>query len=125
MPHEILAGKHPDIIVLRYYGDIETNDIITDPEELHLNEGHRKYLLADAGDVHPVVPEKMWERVQQSIIGHNNLVHIAIYVKSGILRVLMGAVVKLTRQRSRVSLHSTFEQAENHLLKLIQEAQSV
>lgn len=124
MPHDVLAGKHPDIVVLRYFGDIEANDIITNPEELHLHEGHAKYLLADAGSVHPVVPEKMWERVQQSIIGHDNLLHIAIFVKSGVLRVLMGAVIKLTRQRNRISLHETFEQAEAHLLKLIQEAQA-
>src|SRR5689334_14824430 len=119
MPHEVYTGKHPDIVVLRYYGDIETEDIITDPEELHLNEGHSKYLLADAGSVHPVVPEGMWERVQHSIIGHNHLVHIAICVKSNALRVLMGAVVKLTRQGKRVTLHNTYEEAENHLMNML------
>lgn len=118
MPHEIKVGKHPDIIILRYYGDIESDDIITDPEELHLNDGRPKYLLADAGDVHPVVPEGMWERVQHSIIGHKSLLHIAIYVKSGALRVLMGAVIKLSRQGNHVTLHNTFEEAEAHLLKL-------
>lgn len=122
MPHEILKGKHPDIVILRYFGDIETNDIITDPAELHLNEGRKIYLLADAGDLHPVVPENMWERVQASIIRHENIVHIAIFVKSTVLKVLMGAVLKLTRQHGKLTLHNTFEEAEGHLLKLIQEA---
>jgi hypothetical protein len=122
MPHEVSTGKHPDIVVLHYYGDIESDDIITDPEELHLNDGHPKYLLADAGSVHPVVPEGMWERVQHSIISHSNLLHIAIYVKSGALRVLMGAVVKLSRQGKRMSLHNTYEEAETHLLNLLKGA---
>jgi hypothetical protein len=124
MPHEVSTGKHPDIIVLRYYGDIESEDIITDPEELHLNDGRPKYLLADATEVHPVVPEGMWERVQHSIIGHNNLAHIAISVKSAPLRVLMGAVVKLSRQGKRMTLHNTYEEAENHLLNLVSGART-
>ncbi|MEO8606828.1 MAG: STAS/SEC14 domain-containing protein [Chloroflexota bacterium] len=122
MPHQVSTGKHPDIIVLRYYGNIETEDILTDPEELHLNDDHPKYLLADAGEVHPVVPEGMWERVQHSIISHKNLAHIAIFVKSGPLRVLMGAVVKLSRQGKRVTLHNTYEEAETHLLSLVNSA---
>lgn len=121
MPHEVSTGKHQDIVVLRYYGDIESDDIITNPEELHLNDGRPKYLLADAGEVHPVVPEGMWERVQHSIISHNNLVHIAICVKSGTLRVLMGAVVKLSRQGKRMTLHNTYEEAESHLMHLLNE----
>ena len=64
----------------------------------------------------------MWERVQHSIIGHNNLAHIAIYVKSGPLRVLMGAVVKLSRHGKRVTLHNTYEEAEGHLLNLLNSA---
>jgi hypothetical protein len=123
MPHEVTVGKDPDIVILRYFGDIETEDIITDPEELHLNDGRMKYLLADASNVNPVVPEGMWERVHASIISNKNIVHIAIAVKSGMLRVLMTAVIKLTRQGSRVSLHSTSEEAENHLLSLIKTTQ--
>lgn len=120
MPHEVSIGQHPDIVVLRYFGAIETDDIITDPAEIHLDEGKPKYLLADATEVNPSVPEGMWERVHQSIISHDKLVHIAICVDSSIFRLLLNAVIKVTRQGSRVTLHETYEQAEVHLLKLIE-----
>src|SRR5262245_59914192 len=123
MPHEITIGKHPDLIILRYHGDIEKEDIITDPEELHLNDGRHKYLLADATTVRPVVPEGMWERVHGGIITHENIVHIAIAVKSSMLRVLMSAVIKVSRQKHRMSLHETTEDAEAHLLQMIKVAQ--
>lgn len=120
MPHQVLKGKYPELVILHYFGNIEADDIITDPEELHLADGKPKYLLADTGDVNPVVPEGMWERVHHSIISHENLAHIAIHVKSNVLRVLMGAILKLTRQRNRVTLHQTYEEAEAHLIKLIE-----
>ncbi len=120
MSHEILIGQHPDLVILRYHGNIEADDIITNPDDLHLNDGRLKYLLADTSDSNPVVPEGMWERVHNSIISHQNLVHIAIVAKSGMLKVLLNAVIKLTRQGKRVSLHNSFEEAESHLLGLIQ-----
>jgi len=122
MPHAISTGKHQDIIILRYYGNIESDDIITNPQELHLNEGSTKYLLVDASEVHPSVPEGMWDRVRESVIYNQNLLHIAIYVKSLPLRILMGAVFNLTRQQKRVSLHESFADAEGHVLGLIKSA---
>lgn len=120
MPHTVSQGAHPDIVVLHYFGDIETNDIITDPEELHLNDGRPKYLLVSVDEASPAVPPGMWERVHNSIISHPNIRHIAIAVQSGAFRVLLNAVLKLTRQGSHASLHSTFAEAEGHLSKLIQ-----
>lgn len=119
MSHEVSVGNHPSIVVVRYFGDIEANDIIIDPGELHLNEGQSKYLLIDTNEANPVVPEGMWERVHKSIIDNENLIHIAIHVKSAALRILMGAVLKLTRQRNRVSLHQSYEEAEAQILKVI------
>ncbi|HEX2622936.1 MAG TPA: hypothetical protein VHL11_22405 [Phototrophicaceae bacterium] len=122
MPHQVLTGKHPDIVVLRYFGDIEKNDILTDPTELGLEDGHLKYLLADASEVYPSVPEGMWEQVHKSIINHKNLAHIAIAVDSPVFRVLLVAVIKVTRQGNRVSLHQNRDQAETHLMGLIKAA---
>ena len=119
MPFEILVSPHPSIVKIHYFGDLEANDIISNVRQLNMEEGKPIYLLVDAGDMHPGLPDHFLEAARKSIINHPDVRHMAVYVPQAWLRSILTMILKLLRSRGQLSVHDSMASAEQHMLQLV------
>ncbi len=121
MAHEISTGPHPNLVVIRIYGELEAADLNVN-SELGLGSGRPIYLLADLSRMGLGIPENFLDSARKSAFSHPDVKHTAVYLKSGAIAALAKAVSKLTRQQDKVTSLTSYEEAESHLLKLIRQA---
>lgn len=118
MAHTLSEGPHPDILILDVTGELTSGDIMTN-QMLGLDSGRRVYVMVDLSKARPGVPENFLEGIRNGPFVHPNLMHVAVYVKSDLLRALANMIAKLTRQRDKLSLHDSREAALAHLESLV------
>jgi hypothetical protein len=117
MPHEISPGPKPNILIFRVTGELNYHDMTCD-EELGLNQGRPLYVLMDGSKMQVGLPENFLEGAKNSFFINPNLVHMALYLESQLLRTIANMVAKVTRRREKLSLHPSFDAAIQHLLDL-------
>lgn len=118
MAHEILPSPYPDIILMRFYRELEAEDI-QQGKRIGIDNGKPIYIMVDVCDMAVMLPPNFLEHVRASIILDDNLGHIAVYTRSDQLSALVRVVGRLTGKAHKLSAHSSREGALNHLLKLI------
>lgn len=122
MAHEVMQGPHPFLKIIRLYGDVEHEDL-TCADEVGLNEGHPIYLLTNAAKINVGLPEKFLDTIRHSMLSNPNLAHDAVFMPdSPAMSTVAQMAIKLTRSQKKVSLHRKYEEAQDHLLRLIKEA---
>lgn len=120
MAYTVTPGAHPDLYILTYTGDLGAEELLIE-NELHLNENRFIYILADVSGMNNGLPDGFLETVQRSFVLHPHTAHIAVYVTSAILRIAASMVVKVTRQKKKISLHDSYKDAYERLEKVIKE----
>jgi hypothetical protein len=120
MPHKIESGSLPNMLIVRVHGILTVDDLLPD---LGLDEGP-KYLLFDITQAEASVPEDFWDIVRNTPLKHPNCIHAAIAFKSDLLKNLAAVVAKLTRIRDKVTFFKSYDEAYDHLVKVIQQEQS-
>ncbi len=118
MPHTMIPGPMPNMLIVKIQGEMNVDDLLPD---LHLHEGP-KYVLFDLTQAAASVPENFWDAARNTPLKHPNFIHGAIVIQSQLLKNLAVVVAKLTRVRDKVSFFETYEEGYNHLLKLVQQA---
>jgi len=86
------------------------------------DKGLPVYLLVDASGMNTSLPEHFLESVRNSAFIHPNMIHAAVFMRSPLLKNVFTMVAKLTRQRNKLSIHDSYDQAMTHLQKLVKEA---
>lgn len=124
MAHEIFPGSNSQIIVMRLSGALNYDDMTAD-EKLGLNEGRPVYVLLDASQVDVALPENFLSGARGSYFTNPNLEHMALYVKSAWLKAIGEMVAKLTRRKDKLTVHSSYEAAMAHLVRLTGESKAV
>jgi hypothetical protein len=117
MAHEISAGPKPNIVIFRLIGDLTYADMTCD-QELGLNDGHPLYILLDGAKANVGLPDGFLDGAKRSWFTNENLVHLALYLDSPLLRTIGLMVAKVTRRAEKLSLHNTHEAALHHLVKM-------
>lgn len=123
MSYEILPGPHPDIRIMKIVDDL-TYEAMTADEELGLNQGQPRWVLLDVAEMNAGLPDDFLSGARRSYFVNPNLAHLALHIRSGVLRTIAGMVAKLTRRKDKLSLHDSYDKAMTHLLKLIEESQT-
>ena len=118
MAHFITQGSHPDIVILRIYGELQPEDLFVD-DKLGLNERQR-YVLIDISQMEPGLPPDFISGARKSFFVNDNLIHASLYLRSPILKQVAMMVAKLTRRRHKLSIYETWETAMNHLLRMVE-----
>jgi hypothetical protein len=77
-----------------------------------------RYVLLDASQVSIALPEDFLSGARQSYFTHPNMLHMALYVKSDWLKTIGLMVAKVTKQKHKLSVHSSYEAAMQHLMTL-------
>ncbi len=121
MTHEISAGPHPNLILVRIYDEISHDDLGMNAE-LGLGSGKPVYLLVDASEMAFGVPENFLDAARQSPYSHPDVKHTAIVLKPGPILALARVVPKLTRQQNKVSTYTSAQDALAYLMTLIRQA---
>jgi hypothetical protein len=116
MPYEIYPSPRDSIVVCKLVEELTYPDMMI-VEPLGLDRGPR-YILLDASEISVALPEHFLEGARQSFFTHDNMQHLALYVKSQLLGMTGIMVAKVTRRPDKLSVHKTFDDAMNHLLKL-------
>jgi hypothetical protein len=117
MAYEVVAGPQSNIVILRLTGDLTHEDMTCD-EALGFNAGRPMYLLLDASAMHVGLPDNFLNGAKNSFFVNDSLVHMALYLESQVLRTVALMVAKVTRRQEKMSLHSSYDAALNHLLNL-------
>ncbi len=123
MAHEIFPGPNSHIVVMRLIGSLNFEDMTAD-EPLGLNE-RPMFVLLDASEIEITLPENFLSGARESYFTNPNLQHMALYVQSAWLKAIGEMVAKLTRRKDRLTIHSTYEGAMAHLVKLTNESKAV
>jgi hypothetical protein len=121
MAHKILSGPQPNIVLMELSGELNWEDMTCD-EELGFNRNKPMYLMLDASRMSVNLPENFLDGAKQSFFTNDNLVHMALYLESDLLRVVANMVAKITRRKEKMSLHTSREGAIAHLQMLAQQA---
>jgi hypothetical protein len=116
MPYEIHPSPRDNIVVCKIIDELTYPDMMI-VEPLGLDRGPR-YILLDASDMSIGLPENFLEGARHSFFVHDNMQHLALYVKSQLLGMTGQMVAKLTRRADKLSVHKTFDEALNHLISL-------
>lgn len=117
MAHEILPSPHPAILQMRYYGELEIEDMHLD-HELSAAERDKVYIMLDASDMAITLPPNFMEHVRSSVVMQDNLAHIAVQTRSTTLIALVRVIGRLTGRGYKLSTHSSREEALRYLLEL-------
>lgn len=120
MAHQILPGPHPEIVVMQVSDQLTHEDMTAD-EALGLNKA-KLYVLLDVSRMKVNLPDKFLDGALNSFFMNENLIHMAIYLESSVLRVVAGLVAKAARRQEKMSIHSSYAAAEAHLLEMIKKA---
>jgi hypothetical protein len=119
MAHSVSQGPHPLIMVMELTGDLTHEDMVAD-DAIGLNNGRRLYLMLDVSKMNVGLPDGFLDGAKNSFFINPNLIHMAMYVESDLLRTIANMVAKVTRNVGKLSLHNSREAAMNHLLALIE-----
>ena len=117
MAHEILPSPYPEIILMRFYGELEIEDMHQD-EAAGMNKRDRVYIMLDISDMAITLPPNFMEHVRSSIVVSDNLVHIAVCTRSPTLSALVRVIGRLTGRGNKLSTHPSREEALGRLLDL-------
>jgi hypothetical protein len=116
MPYEIHPSPRANIVVCKIINELSYSDMMI-VQPLGLDKGPR-YILLDASEMSVALPEHFLEGARESFFIHPNTEHLALYVKSQLLGMVGLMVAKLTRRKEKLSVHSTYESALEHLIRL-------
>jgi hypothetical protein len=119
MSFEILTSSHPGIVKMRYFGDLEAADIISNVSQLNIPAGKPFYMVVDAGGLNMGLPDFFLEAARKSIINHPDVMHMAVYVPQAWLRSIINMIIKLMRSRGRLTVHESMAAAEQHVMQLV------
>lgn len=116
MPYEIYPSPRDNIIVCKLINELTYPDMmIVEPLGLELAP---RYILLDASEISIGLPEHFLEGARESFFTHPNMQHLALFVKSQLLVMTGLMVAKLTRRADKLSVHKTFDDAMQHLVRL-------
>lgn len=121
MAHTISPGPKPSIMLMELTGDLTYQDMMSD-DEIGLNENQQLYLMLDVSKMNVGLPDGFLDGAKNSFFVHPNLIHMAMYVESDLLRTIANMVAKVTRNVGKLSLHSSREAAIHHLLDLTEQS---
>lgn len=99
-------------------GEVNYEDMTCD-DELRLNEGRPMYVMLDASKMAVGLPQDFLDGARQSFFASENLVHLAIYLESALLRNMALMVAKVMRRKEKMTLHQSRAEAIAHLEQLI------
>src|SRR5688572_15014681 len=85
--HEMLPGPHPNISVVRLFGEIGLEDFAIS-DELGLPGGRRAYLLIDTSRISLGLPDNFMELSRNSYLHDPNFQHAAVYAPASWVRSL-------------------------------------
>jgi hypothetical protein len=92
-------------------------------DKLGLNDGRHVYVLIDTRALTLSIPDNFLEGARNSYFTHENLKHAAVLTSSGLVSTLVKMVAKLTRNKEKLSIHTSYEEAMTYLEKLIAHAE--
>jgi hypothetical protein len=121
MAHTISPGPHPNITTIRIYDELQRDDL-TCTDELGLNEGRPLYILVDVSEMDRGLPAGFLDGERQGFFLHPNTAHIALFTNSMMLDTAGRMIAKLTRQKDKLTVHKTREEALAHLTTLVAQA---
>jgi hypothetical protein len=121
MSHEVSPGPHPNVIIVRFFGDITGDDVELSTQKV-LASGRDIYMLCDIVDTIPGLPENFLERARHSYLFHPNFKHGALISNSRILTGLAKMLGKLTGEKNKLSFHGSYDAALAHLKSVMQKA---
>jgi hypothetical protein len=122
MAHQISPGPHPNIALMRIWGDLQHVDM-NPVDGLGLNEGKPVYVLLDVSEMHLGLPDGFLDGARNSYFVHPNMVHMAFYSGSSMLNTIAAMVGKLTSRQHKISIHKSYDSALNHLQEMIKHAE--
>ncbi|MBC8099348.1 MAG: hypothetical protein H7Y11_07885 [Armatimonadetes bacterium] len=120
MGHTLIQTKYDNIIVMALVDELTVEDMTAD-ESLGLND-RPMYVLLDASKLNVGLPDGFLEGAKNSYFINPNLQHMALYVESGLLRLVGQMVAKITGRRDKLSVHSSQAAAMAHLEALIKQS---
>lgn len=120
MAHEVRDGIVPGIVIHKILDPYDRDDM-TAVQSLGLDKGKR-WVLLDVTEMSIGLPEGFLEGARNSYFTHENMMHLALYTDSSLLSAVGKMVAKLTRRQEKLSVHSSFEAAEAHLVGLIRKS---
>lgn len=118
MAHSVTQGPYPNLMLMAITGEVTFEDMTCD-DELRLNEGYPGYIMLDASKMSVGLPPDFLDGAKQSFFGSENLVHLAIYMESAVLRNVALMVAKLMRRKEKLTIHDTKAEAIAYLEHLI------
>jgi len=123
LAHTIQPGPLPNIVIVIGYSELTKADISLSSESLGLDQG-QKYLLIDGTKLQLAVPEDFLNVVRQTPLAHPNCVHVAVVLKSELLKNVAGATAKVLRIKQKMSYFTNYDEALKPITALAQTARA-
>lgn len=119
MGHTITPGPLANTVIVTIK-DFLTHDDMSCSEEIGLNE-RPYYILLDAGRMQVALPERFIDGANKSFFTHPNCLHMAVYLRSDLLKNVALMVAKLTRLKHKLTVHDSYDEAIAYLTNIAQE----
>lgn len=118
MARDILSASHPNIAHMRISGMLTHDDMHCD-KELGLGTGKPVAVLLDVTAMKLDLPEDFLAGASTSFLINPDLMHLALVIKSPLLRSVALMIGRFTQRKDMMSLHDTTADAEMHLLAIL------
>jgi hypothetical protein len=118
MAHEVVPSPHRNLAHLRIFDDLLPSDMTCDAE-LGLGSDRPVYILVDIAQLESRMPDDFFEVAQRGFLVHPDTRHMALVIRSALLRSIALMTIRPMGHMHRVSLHDTVAEAETHLIGLI------
>jgi hypothetical protein len=122
MAYVVSPGPHPNIALMRIWGDLQHEDMKPN-NELGLNEGRPIYILLDVSEMNVGLPDGFLDGARNSFFIHPNMAHMALFSTSSMLNSIAMMVAKLTGRPGKMSIHNNYDSAFKHLQDMIKHAE--
>ncbi len=120
MAHEVVTSSHPNMVRMRIYDALTLADMACDAE-LGLGHGRPVFILSDVTAMATQLPEGFLDGARRSFFVNPEVQHLALVLRSSLLRSVALMVANMTGRRDHISLHDTVDAAEVHLMGLIRQ----
>lgn len=123
MAVDVVTGPHPNIRIMRIIGDLHPEDMASSDKMLELDGNHPVYVVMDISQMNIGMPEHFLEAAKHGkAVNHANMHHMAVFTTNELLINISKMVAKVNRQKSKLSIHPTYDDAISHLQTLIAQA---